>query len=38
MRMVGEHSAGGMEYSCALILGLIVIAASKDEKLALETN
>jgi putative oxidoreductase len=29
---VGEHGAGGMEYSCALILGLIVIAASKNEK------
>ena len=29
---VGEHGEGGMEYSCALILGLIVIAASKKEK------
>ncbi|WP_268846536.1 DoxX family protein [Flavobacterium aestivum] len=35
---VGEHGAGGMEYSCALILGLIVIAASKDEKLALKKD
>ena len=26
---VGEHGEGGMEYSCALILGLIVIAAAK---------
>lgn len=25
---VGEHGEGGMEYSCALILGLIVIAAT----------
>ncbi|HEU4790623.1 MAG TPA: DoxX family protein [Flavobacterium sp.] len=29
---VGEHGAGGMEYSCALILGLIVIASTKNEK------
>lgn len=29
---VGEHGDGGMEYSCALILGLIVIAATKNEK------
>lgn len=35
---VGEHGAGGMEYSCALILGLIVIAASKDEKLTIFEN
>jgi putative oxidoreductase len=25
---VGEHGEGGMEYSCALILGLIVIAST----------
>lgn len=29
---VGEHGEGGMEYSCALILVLIVIAASKNKK------
>jgi putative oxidoreductase len=29
---VGEHGEGGMEYSCALILALLVIAASKNEK------
>lgn len=29
---VGEHGDGGMEYSCALILALLVIAASKKEK------
>ncbi|TRX30870.1 DoxX family protein [Flavobacterium sp. ZT3R18] len=29
---VGEHGDGGMEYSCVLILALIVIAASKKEK------
>jgi putative oxidoreductase len=29
---VGEHGDGGMEYSCALILGLIVIAATKSPK------
>ena len=26
---VGEHGEGGMEYSCALILGLIVIASTE---------
>ncbi|WP_264564233.1 DoxX family protein [Flavobacterium sp. N3904] len=26
---VGEHGEGGMEYSCALILALLVIASSK---------
>jgi putative oxidoreductase len=35
---LGEYAEGIMEYSCALIWGLIVIAASKDEKLALKTN
>lgn len=29
---VGEHGEGGMEYSCALILGLIVIASTPNEK------
>jgi putative oxidoreductase len=29
---VGEHGEGGMEYSCALILGLIVISATKNQK------
>jgi putative oxidoreductase len=29
---VGEHGEGGMEYSCALILGLIVISATKSQK------
>jgi hypothetical protein len=33
-----EHSAGEIEYSCAIILGFMVIAASKDEKKALKTN
>jgi putative oxidoreductase len=32
---VGEHGEGGMEYSCALILGLIVIAATKNHKVAI---
>jgi putative oxidoreductase len=30
---VGEHGTGGMEYSVALILGLLVIAASEEKKL-----
>jgi len=28
---VGEHGEGGMEYSCALILGLIVVASTENE-------
>lgn len=32
---VGEHGEGGMEYSCALILGLIVIASTEREKVKL---
>jgi putative oxidoreductase len=32
---VGEHGDGGMEYSCALILGLIVIASTEKEKVKL---
>jgi putative oxidoreductase len=32
---VGEHGEGGMEYSCALILGLIVIASTEKEKVKL---
>ena len=28
---VGEHGEGGMEYSCALILGLIVIASTANK-------
>jgi putative oxidoreductase len=35
---VGEHGEGGMEYSCALILGLIVIAATKNEKIILKNK
>ncbi|REG99416.1 DoxX family protein [Flavobacterium aquicola] len=30
---VGEHGEGGMEYSCALILGLIVIASTEKESI-----
>ena len=30
---VGEHGEGGMEYSCALILGLIVIASTEKKGL-----
>nr|WP_315251947.1 DoxX family protein [uncultured Flavobacterium sp.] len=33
---VGEHGAGGMEYSCILILGLIVIASTKSQKMNLD--